>query len=83
MVSKTVVLTMPLHGAAVIALAYDDDKCLDYFGTPVEGWWKQSFDSMPQLLEAAFADYSQIMGCCQSLSDEICGEAEAAFGETY
>ena len=83
MVSKTAVLTMPLHGAAVIALAYDDDKCLDYFGTPVEGWWKQSFDSMPQLLEAAFAEYSQIMGSCQNLSDEICAKAQAVGGEKY
>ena len=83
MVSKTAVLTMPLQGAAVVALGYDDDKCLDYFGTQVEGWWKQSFDDFFQLLEASFAQYSEIMGSCQQLSDEICAHAQQVGGEKY
>ena len=83
MTSKTAVLTMPLQGAAVVALGYDDDKCLDYFGTQVEGWWKQSFDDFFQLLEASFAQYSEIMGSCQQLSDEICAHAETVGGEKY
>ena len=83
MVSKTAVMTMPLDGAAVIVLAYDDIDAISYFGTPVQGWWKQSFDDIFSLMEASFADYSQIMASCQQLSDEICGEAEVVGGEKY
>ena len=83
MVSKTAVLTMPLTGSAVVAFGYDDIKALNYFGTPVEGWWKQSFENLFELMEAAFADYGQIMASCQQLSDEICAKAEALGGEQY
>ncbi|MBP3632995.1 MAG: DUF4965 domain-containing protein [Oscillospiraceae bacterium] len=83
MVSKTMVLNMPISTAAVVCFAYDDLKSLSYFGTPVEGWWKQSFDDAFALLEAAFADYGQIMSGCQSISDEICASAEAVGGEKY
>lgn len=83
MVSKTAVLTMPISTAAVVAFGYDDIKALSYFGTPVEGWWKQSFDDLFSLMEGAFAEYSQIMGVCQKLSDEICAKAEQVGGEKY
>ncbi len=83
MTSKTAVLTMPISGAAVVAFGYDDIKALSYFGTPVEGWWRQSFDDLFSLMEAAFEEYSQIMGACQKLSDEILLEAERIGGEKY
>lgn len=83
MVSKTAVLTMPISTAAVVAFGYDDIKSLSYFGTPVEGWWRQSFDDLFSLMEAAFEEYGQIMGVCQKLSDEILTEAERVGGEKY
>ncbi|MBQ9968507.1 MAG: DUF4965 domain-containing protein [Oscillospiraceae bacterium] len=83
MTSKTAVLTMPVCGAAVVAFGYDDIKALSYFGTPVEGWWRQSFDDLFSLMEASFEEYSQIMGACQKLSDEILLEAERIGGEKY
>ncbi|TAH64228.1 MAG: DUF5127 domain-containing protein, partial [Anaerolineaceae bacterium] len=57
---------------ALFAFAYDDIKSIEYFGEPLDAYWKT--DDTPNIMAAlhkAFLDYPSIKQRCDKFSDEM------------
>lgn len=68
---------------ALFVLAYDEIKCIQYFGKDLDPFWKRSFPDLPSLLEAAFSEYPAIARRCREFDEALCRSAEESGGEKY
>lgn len=59
LIKKAYALTGEVCGG--FALAYDDGKCLQYFGENVDAYWKRNGQSFDQMLSLALAQRSQVL----------------------
>lgn len=69
--------------AALFAVAYDEVYAIQYFGENLEPLWKRERDTMPGLLELAFAEHQDIARRCGEFSVELEKEAVEAGGQQY
>lgn len=63
--------------------AYDDIKCLDYFGSKVEAYWKTKTHSIKKAIAEALKDTDYVYDTCISKSNELNTEAQKAGGKKY
>ena len=68
---------------ALFALAYDEVKCIQYFGKDLDPLWKRYHNSVPEMLDKAFAQYGAIKERCFVFSAALLQEAEERGGEQY
>lgn len=66
-----------------LLFAYDDIKCLNYFGTNVDAYWKTKGLSMEQALVEAKNESGEMLEKCRKISEELFDDAENAGGEKY
>ncbi|MDF2943417.1 MAG: glutaminase [Herbinix sp.] len=69
---------------ALISIAYDDNKSIEYFGEPLELLWKTS--NTPDILAAlseAFQEYPYLLERCKDFSETLYREAKACGGLEY
>ena len=69
-----------VEGEAVtdkIALAYDDVKCLQYFGENIDAYWKKDGDCFSQMLQKAMHEYPEVMEKVRVFEDDLLGRARA------
>ena len=59
------------------ALAYDDVKCLQYFGDNVDAYWKKDGMCFTQMLQKAMAEHDELLARVKSFEDEMLEKAEA------
>lgn len=74
----------PLAGGstcALFALAYDEEKCIQYFGEDLSPLWKTNYSSMDLLLERSFAERGEIDRRCREFDDALYREAFCHDGE--
>ncbi len=64
-------------------LAYDDVKSIEYFGTPLEAYWRRSGMSTDDMLAAAVEQYGRLMEACGAFNRQLAAESAAAGGEKY
>lgn len=72
-----------------LLLGYDDVKSVEYFGQPLNAWWRryhQSTDgltSMEQALQDAETDYTTLQKQCDAFDRQLYADALKAGGATY
>jgi len=73
-----------LSSEALIAIAYDDVKSIEYFGKHLDGLWKT--DKTPDILTAigdALKDYTDVSHRCNQFSQTLYQDAEQLGGYQY
>ena len=61
----------------MIALAYDDVKCLQYFGENVDAYWKKDGDCFTQMLRKAINEYDEVLAKVKAFEDDLLEKANA------
>src|SRR5947207_439375 len=64
-------------------VAYDEIYAVDYFGQKLLPYWKRNGMTMPQLLQAADADYTTLAAQCASFDAQLAADLTTAGGEQY
>ncbi len=59
-----------------ICVAYDDVKCLQYFGENIEAYWKKDGDSFYQMLRKAMVEHDEVLGKVRAFEDNLLERAE-------
>ncbi|MFL0555949.1 MULTISPECIES: glutaminase family protein [Paenibacillus] len=67
----------------LLVLAYDDVYAIEYFGQPLEAYWRKDGKTFPTLLHEAFRDYSDVLARCDSFDAKLREDAIRAGGEKY
>ena len=67
----------------LFALAYDEVEAIQYFGKNLPPYWKKERQTIPGLLELAFAQYPSIAQRCQAFSQDLQARAQAVGGDAY
>lgn len=66
-----------------LVLAYDDIKSVEYFGRPLDGYWKRNGLTFDKMLILSIKEYSGIMAKCDEFNKKLYVDALAAGGEKY
>ena len=61
--------------SGVIAIAYDDIKSIEYFGTHLDDFYKESDGSFNNMVKKAVSQYREIKKKCVLFSEELSEEA--------
>lgn len=67
----------------LIVLAYDDVYAIEYFGQPLEAYWRKDGKTFSTLLSEAFRDYPDVLARCDSFDAKLREDAIRAGGEKY
>lgn len=71
-------------GSSVLfAFAYDDIHSLEYFGEPVDAYWRSSGESFEEMLVGAFRDCHAVLHRCDAFSHTLAECCLSAGGEQY
>ena len=57
--------------SGVIAIAYDDIKSIEYFGTHLDDFYKESDGSFNNMVKKAVSQYREIKKKCVLFSEEL------------
>ncbi len=68
---------------ALFTFAYDDIKCLEYFGKQLTSYWNKDGALITDEIVKAHADYKTVMRKCRAFEDEMFIDAVRAGGEKY
>ncbi len=76
----TIVVRKQIHtaGEAItgeLALAYDDIKCIQYFGQNVDAYWKKDGDSFNQMLKKALKEKQEVLKKVYDFEEELLAKA--------
>ncbi|MDO3628307.1 glutaminase family protein [Mucilaginibacter sp. BT774] len=66
-----------------VELGYDDLYAVEYFGTQLKPWWKNSGATIDQELNIAAIEYAAVMKKCTAFNIKIYQDALKAGGEKY
>ena len=66
-----------------VELGYDDLYAVEYFGTKLKPWWKNSGATIDQELNIAATEYVTVMKKCTAFNNKIYQDALKAGGEKY
>ncbi|OBZ16480.1 glutaminase family protein [Bacillus sp. FJAT-26390] len=64
-------------------LAYDDIHSIEYFNRPLDAYWRRSGMSFEDMLAAAFSQYDDIIGKCETFDKALRQESMEAGGSQY
>ncbi|MBQ7248282.1 MAG: DUF4965 domain-containing protein [Lachnospiraceae bacterium] len=83
-VMPTIVLKQTVCGDCEghITFAYDDVKCLQYYGVNIDAYWRRNGMSFDALLEKAEVEYSELLERTAEAEDELLTRA-GAHGSRY
>ena len=65
-----------------ITVAYDEIYAFEYFGKPVEEYYKKYFPTFGEMIKTAKAEHDEILGMCAEFDKVFVNEA-MKFGEDY
>lgn len=66
-----------------VILAYDDIHSIEYFGKPLDAYWRRNGTTFDAMLGSAAAQYSEIRQKCEAFNRELADESRRAGGQTY
>ncbi|ARK09119.2 DUF4965 domain-containing protein [Fibrella sp. ES10-3-2-2] len=67
-----------------LLVGYDDIKSIEYFGKPLNAWWRRYGNTtFEQALQDAEADYQTLMTNCTDFDQQLHADALQAGGATY
>ncbi|WP_199616714.1 glutaminase family protein [Paenibacillus alkalitolerans] len=64
-------------------LAYDDIHSIEYFGNPLDAYWRRNGTTFEEMLSSAEAQYEEIRRKCERFDVQLIVEGERAGGEKY
>ncbi len=68
---------------ATVLFAYDDIKCLEYFGEKIDAYWKTKCGCILKAVDEAADEQAEILDKCREKSEALYDDAERAGGEKY
>ncbi|WP_321290080.1 glutaminase domain-containing protein [uncultured Sunxiuqinia sp.] len=72
------------EAAGYVMLAYDDLESIQYFGDNLKGWWtKDGTVAINDALQAASAEYTEVMNHSAEFDNQLWNETVQAGGENY
>lgn len=66
-----------------VIVAYDDLYSVEYFGQKLRPWWRRDGATAESMLEAAEAQYSDVMRRCNALDEQLDAAARRSGGDRY
>lgn len=67
-----------------LLIGYDDVKSIEYFGKPLNAWWRRDGKmTIQQALLNADSDYSKLKSQCDAFDEQLYADALKAGGATY
>lgn len=64
-------------------VGYDDIYSVEYFGAPLQAWWKKDGTSVVSMLEQAEKDYNSLWTAAQKFDQQLFEDAKNAGGSKY
>lgn len=69
--------------AATLLFAYDDVKAIEYFGVPLNAYWKKDGMEIGGAIAEAYAERASVLERCRDFSDDLFSDAEEAANAEY
>ncbi|MBB3111674.1 hypothetical protein FHS18_003742 [Paenibacillus phyllosphaerae] len=69
--------------SAYVAAAYDDILSIEYFGAPLQAYWRRSGQSFEDMLVSAMRDYDAIQARCEAFNRRLKQDSQQAGGAKY
>jgi len=66
-----------------IAVGYDDNYALNYFGEFKRGYWKTAYSDIVNAIKESVADHQEVMAACAAEEERFEKETTALYGEAY
>lgn len=66
-----------------LMVAYDDLYSIQYFGEPLEAWWKKIYGNMDNLLLTGAKEHANIVATCKAFDLSLYNESLQAGGKNY
>lgn len=66
-----------------VMAAYDDIHSIEYFGKPLDAYWRRNGMPFGQMLVAAADEYEKIVGRCDAFNKKLIEEGEQAGGDKF
>ncbi|GGH77185.1 hypothetical protein JOD43_001303 [Pullulanibacillus pueri] len=66
-----------------LILAYDDIHSIEYFGHPLDAYWRRNGMSFDELIVAAATDYNKVQQKCTEFNQQLTQEGKHVGGEKY
>ena len=66
-----------------ICFAYDDIHSLEYFGRPVDAYWRKDGGSFDEMLDGAISGYEEVSRRAEVMEEQLKADALAVGGEYY
>lgn len=64
-------------------LAYDDIHSIEYFGKPLDAYWRRNGQSFTEMLEDAVNEYDDVLAKCAEFENELNERSFKVGGEKY
>lgn len=74
---------MSPSSATLFLFAYDDGKCIEYFGKPLDAYWKLHGKTIEEEIVIAASEYNEVRYSAVNFSDLLYADAVKAGGEEY
>ena len=71
------------NAEALIAIAYDDIKSIEYFGKHLDALWKVKTPDILTAISDAFKDYNEVSKRCKQFAETLYQDAEKCGGLQY
>lgn len=71
------------ESSARCMIGYDDIYSIQYFGKPLQAWWKKGIGTMEKLMYTYRSQYDSLKTACDSFDVQLYKNAKAAGGEEY
>ncbi|TLS48484.1 DUF4965 domain-containing protein [Paenibacillus antri] len=66
-----------------VMAAYDDIRSIEYFGKPLQAYWRRNGTTFERMLASAAADYAALSARCEAFDRQLIEEGIRAGGERY
>lgn len=66
-----------------LVLAYDDIHSIEYFGKPLNAYWRRDGTAFEEMLVSAMEQYEEILKRCEDFNQRLINEGKNAGGEKY
>lgn len=85
--SNNIALSIPIdtdkNNVALLAVAYDDIKAIEYFKEPLDAYWRKDGEVIEDAIKQALGEYDSLFEKCEQFSSKLFAEAAESGNEKY
>ncbi|MFC5649894.1 glutaminase domain-containing protein [Paenibacillus solisilvae] len=67
----------------LVVLAYDDVYAVEYFGSPLQAYWKRNGKLTSEMLSEAYSEYETLKERCEAFDRQVLADAKESGGAKY